>query len=80
MSIIVKRITITIDTEADAAYIKIKDPIDNAESSRVVEVKSNKSQELSDILLDFSKEGKLLGIEVLSAERLLPDYIYKEER
>ena len=62
---------VTYDKEADAAYIYIKYPIRRGEASKTIEVNEN-------ILLDFDKEGKLLGVEVLNARKLLSNRILRE--
>ena len=52
------------DKEADAAYIYLEDSIDNGEAKKTIELNDN-------ILVDFDKNGKLLGIEILSASKIL---------
>lgn len=53
---------ITFDKEADAAYIYLKEDIRDGESIKTIKVNDN-------IILDFDKEGKLLGIEILNASK-----------
>ena len=52
------------DREADAAYIYLVYPIKNGQSKSTVELKEN-------IILDFDRKGKLLGVEILNASKLL---------
>lgn len=53
---------ITFDKKADVVYIYTREEIEEGEAVRTIEV--NK-----DIILDFDKNGKLLGIEVLNASK-----------
>jgi len=53
---------IDFDKEADAAYIYFKESIKEGEAVETIEVNEN-------IILDFDKEKKLLGIEVLNASK-----------
>jgi len=52
------------DKEADAGYIYLVDEIKDGEAVKTIELDSN-------IILDFNKDGKLLGIEVLDASNVL---------
>ena len=52
------------DKEVDAGYIYLVDEIKDGEAVKTIELDPN-------IVLDFSKDGKLLGIEVLNASRVL---------
>lgn len=52
------------DKEADAAYIYIEDSIKNGEVKKTIELNEN-------IIPDFDKEGKLLGVEVIDASKVL---------
>ena len=52
------------DKEADAAYIYLKHPIGEAEAKETVKVNEN-------ITIDFDKDGKLIGVEILDASKLL---------
>tara|TARA_Y100000310_G_scaffold158738_1_gene158172 strand:- start:1542 stop:1751 length:210 start_codon:yes stop_codon:yes gene_type:complete len=63
---------IEYDKEVDAAYIYIKYPIANGEASKSLAVNEN-------IILDFNKEGKLIGVEVLSAEKILGKEVLQEK-
>ena len=54
----------TYDKEADAAYIYLEDSIADGESEKTIELNDN-------IIVDFNKNGKLLGIEILSASKIL---------
>jgi uncharacterized protein YuzE len=53
--------TITYDTEANAAYIYINNP-SNMNVSKTVPV-------TDDIIVDFGSKGELLGIEILNASK-----------
>lgn len=59
----------TYDSEADAAYIYITDPIEPggvASGSTL-----NRTLDRAYVNADFDHEGKLLGIEILGVSRLL---------
>ncbi|MBU2458922.1 MAG: DUF2283 domain-containing protein [Nanoarchaeota archaeon] len=55
---------IEYDKEADAGYIYLVDEIKEGEAAKTIELDPN-------IILDFEKNGKLLGIEVLNASKVL---------
>lgn len=55
---------ITYDKNADAAYIYVVHPLREGQSKRTARIKD-------DIILDFDKKGKLLGVEVLNASKHL---------
>jgi uncharacterized protein YuzE len=55
----------TYDDEADAAYIYLNGPIPRGGASRTLEVKGN-----HDVYLDFDKEGRLLGVEIIDWKHL----------
>lgn len=55
---------ITIDKDADAAYIYLKD-ISPGESVKTVEA-------CKDVILDYDKNGNLLGIELLFVSENFP--------
>jgi len=52
------------DKEADAAYIYLEHPIKDKEVKSTIELND-------DIILDFDNKGKLLGIEILDASKVL---------
>ena len=52
------------DKEVDAGYIYVADDIDNGEAVKTIQLNDN-------IILDFEKNGKLLGIEILDASKVL---------
>ena len=52
------------DKSVDAAYIYLEDSIADGEVDKTIELNNN-------IILDFDKEGKLLGVEILSASKVL---------
>ena len=55
---------ITYDKEADAAYIYLEFPVKDGAAKKTVKFNDN-------IILDFDKKGKLLGIEILDASRVM---------
>ncbi len=52
------------DKEVDAAYIYLVHPIREGQAKSTVELKEN-------IILDFDREGKLVGVEILNASKVL---------
>lgn len=56
---------VTYDKNADAAYIYLKDKITKGEVKNTVSMNEN-------IILDFNSDKKLIGIEILSASRVVP--------
>ena len=52
------------DKQADAAYIYLDDSIADGQAEKTIELNDN-------VIVDFDKDGKLLGIEILSASKLL---------
>ena len=54
----------TYDKEADAAYVYLKYPIKKGESEKTIELDDN-------IIIDFDKNGKLIGMEILNASTVL---------
>jgi uncharacterized protein YuzE len=70
---------ISYDPEADAAYIRVVDPIENGEAVRQVTVPNGETS--AEFILDFDSGGSLLGIEVLGARSgLRPETIAQAER
>ena len=55
----------TYDKEADAAYIYLKENIGKGEIKSTISMNEN-------IILDFDKDKKLIGIEILSASKIIP--------
>ena len=55
---------ITYDKEVDAAYVYLSESIRDGESERTIQLNDN-------IILDFDKNGKLLGVEILDASKIL---------
>ncbi|MEJ7765935.1 MAG: DUF2283 domain-containing protein [Acidimicrobiales bacterium] len=69
---------IEYDSEADAAYIQVVDEISPGGVHRTVGC--DPSEVGGMINLDFDADGRLLGIEVLDASKLLPaDVIVRAE-
>ncbi len=64
---------ITYDKEADAVYIYIKYPIKKGEVKKTVPTDAGP-------ILDFNKKGKLLGIEILRASKVLNKEFLKEAK
>jgi len=52
------------DKEVDAAYIYIEYPIRENETKKTIELNEN-------IILDFNDKGKLIGVEILDASKVL---------
>ena len=52
------------DKAADAAYIYMQYPIKDREVKNTIELNDN-------IILDFDSNGKLLGVEILDASKVL---------
>ena len=52
------------DKEVDAAYIYIEHPIRDKEVKKTIELNEN-------IIMDFDAKGKLLGVEILNASKVL---------
>ncbi|MBI4439743.1 DUF2283 domain-containing protein [Candidatus Woesearchaeota archaeon] len=52
------------DKETDAAYIYLEYPIKKGESKKTVRLNNS-------IILDFDKNNKLLGVEILCASKVL---------
>jgi len=59
------------DKEADAAYIYLKGNICAGEVKKTISTSEN-------INLDFDKEQKLIGIEILNASKVMPKRIISE--
>lgn len=55
----------TYDKDADAAYIYVKDTVAKGEIKNTISLNEN-------IILDFDKQQKLVGIEILSASKVIP--------
>ena len=52
------------DKEVDAAYIYLQHPIKEGEAKKTISLNEN-------IILDFDKNERLIGVEVLKASRIL---------
>ena len=55
---------IEYDKEADVAYIYLKYPIKDGECKKTVRLNE-------DVSLDYDSSGKLLGLEILNARKIL---------
>lgn len=62
---------ITYDSEANAAYIQLVTRIAPGEASEQVDEIETPGGK-GEIILDFDSSGRLLGIEVLNAQDVLP--------
>lgn len=52
------------DKEVDAAYIYLKYPIKDGEAKRTIELNDS-------IIVDFDDKGKILGVEILGASKVM---------
>lgn len=64
---------IEYDKKVDAAYIYVGYPIKRGEAKRTIELNEN-------IILDFDNKGKLLGIEILNASKILNKKVLLESQ
>ena len=55
----------TYDENADAAYIYLKEKIEKGDVKKTISLNEN-------IILDFDKNEKLIGIEILNASSVVP--------
>ena len=62
----------TFDKEADAAYIYIKDKIGKGEVKKTISLND-------DIIIDFDKNEKLIGVEILNASHVLSKNVISEQ-
>ncbi len=61
----------TFDKEVDAAYIYLKDKIQKGEVKNTIALND-------DIILYFDEDKKLIGIEILSASKIMPQKVVSE--
>jgi len=67
---------ITYSKSADAAYVYLIDEIKKGEVKTIYPCDPSKEEGVNgEINLDFDKEDKLLGIEILDASRKLPQEV-----
>lgn len=52
------------DKDVDAAYIYLENSIEDGQAEKTIALNDN-------IILDFDKNGKLLGVEILTASKIL---------
>lgn len=52
------------DKEVDAAYIYLKYPVKEGEAKKTIVLNDN-------IIMDFDKNNKLIGVEILNASKVL---------
>jgi len=62
---------IEYDKEADAAYIYLQYPLKDGECKTTQEIHDN-------VILDYDAEGKLLGVEILNASKVLHKKVIEE--
>lgn len=62
---------VSYDEEADAAYIYLKERIAKGEVKNTIALND-------DIILDFDKDKKLIGIEILTASKNIPQKVVAE--
>lgn len=62
---------VSFDKEVDAAYIYLKDKIGKGEVKSTIALND-------DIILDFNGDKKLIGIEILSASKVMPQKVVSE--
>jgi uncharacterized protein YuzE len=61
------------DKDVDAAYIYIKHPIKEGEAKKTIALNDN-------IILDFDKNDKLIGVELLNASQVLNKRVLAEAK
>ncbi|MBI3412549.1 MAG: DUF2283 domain-containing protein [Candidatus Aenigmarchaeota archaeon] len=59
------------DKEVDAGYIYIKYPIRSGEAKKTVTLSDN-------IILDFDKKDKLIGVEILNASKMMDRQVLRD--
>lgn len=69
-----KNFVVTRDTHANAAYIYLA-PIGPGDSARQIHVDLPRGA----MVLDLNSRGRLIGIEILNASRVLPESILSHE-
>ena len=62
---------IEYDEEADAAYIYLKYPLKDGECKTTKELNEN-------VIFDYDKDGKLVGVEILHASKVLTKKVIEE--
>ncbi|MBI5389976.1 DUF2283 domain-containing protein [Candidatus Woesearchaeota archaeon] len=61
------------DKDVDAAYIYLQYPIAPGEAKHTVEINEN-------IFLDYDDQGKLIGVEILEASKVLRKEMIPEQK
>ena len=59
------------DQEADTGYIYLKYPLKDGECKKTEEVNEN-------VILDFDAAGKIIGVEILNASKMLNKKVIEE--
>ncbi len=62
---------LTYDKEVDTAYIYMQYPIKDGECKTTKEIDEN-------IIVDFNAEGKIIGVEILNASKVLDKKVMQE--
>jgi len=57
------------DKDVDAAYIYLVDDLNDGQVTKTIELNEN-------IILDFDNKGKLLGMEILNASKVLNEKMF----
>jgi len=71
----------TVDTSVDMGYIYIKDGFAPGESKKTIVVSLDSADpDKLDLVIDLDANGKILGIEVFGAKRLLPTEVYDKAK
>ncbi|MFD0851147.1 DUF2283 domain-containing protein [Actinomadura adrarensis] len=67
---------VTYDRQANAAYIHFQDPVQAGTPGAAVQMYACDPVAVDGMInLDFDKEGRVIGIEVLAARSKLPKYL-----
>ena len=61
------------DKEVDAAYVYLEYPIKEGSVKKTIELNDN-------VILDFDKDEKLIGVEILDASKVLNKKVLLEAR
>lgn len=66
-----KTISVSYDSDVDAAYISLTKLINPGEAVDTIPLGVEDERVMSMINLDFDKEGRLLGIEIIDASKVM---------
>lgn len=59
------------DRDVDAAYIYLEYPIEEGQVKKTIELNDN-------IIVDFDESGKLIGVEILNASKVINKKVLEE--